>query len=318
MHKTTIVIVSWNSRDYLRRCLESLQSAGVPEVAEIVVVDNASTDGSQGLVREDFPFVSLVALDRNIGFAGANNVAMRNAKTAYVLLLNPDTEVVGQAVQELVRFMDGRPEVWGAGPALLNGDRTPQRTGVRFPSTWNILVEALYLDRMFPRSRIFGRHRELFADASMPRKVDFVQGSCLIVRTHKVLPLVGYLDEQYFMYFEETDWCFRIKKAGGEIWICPEARVVHHGGGEEGHFDEKRVVYYHQGLFRYLRKHSTPLARIAVRAVVLLRSLIRILSWLIIMVIRPSVRAKASSTLRGYLRVLLLCFTPSPFPVAGN
>lgn len=315
VNKTTIVIVSWNCRDYLHRCLESLETAGATEIAEIVVVDNASSDGSQEMVKSQFPFVSLQALDRNVGFAAANNMAMRCAKTPYILLLNPDTEVVGQAIQELVSFMDRRPEVWAAGPLFLNSDKTPQRTGVRFPSLWNMIVETLFVDRLFPRSRLFGRHRELYADDTRPRAVDYVQGACLIVRSYMVLRNVGLLDDKYFMYFEETDWCYRMKKIGGQVWICPYATVVHHGGGAEGHFDRKRVVYYHQGLFRYARKHWNILKRLTVRALVFMRSLLRIFIWGGTVVVRPSMRKKAWSTLRGYLHVLPLCFIPVAKPV---
>jgi len=310
MNKTTIVIVSWNTRDYLRSCLQSLETAGVTETAEIVVVDNASSDGSQEMIKSQFPFVSLQALDRNVGFAAANNRAMRFAKTPYILLLNPDAEVVGQAVQELVSFMDRRPEVWAAGPLFLNSDRTPQRTGVRFPSVWNLIVETLFLDRLFARSRLFGRHKELYVDDTRPRAVDYVQGACLIVRSYMVLPNVGLLDDKYFVYFEETDWCYRMKKIGGQVWICPYATVVHHGGGAEGHFDRKRVIYYHQGLFRYARKHCSLLKRGAIRVVIFMRSLLRIFTWGATIVIRPSMRKMAFSTLRGYLRVLPLCFVP--------
>jgi hypothetical protein len=169
---------------------------------------------------------------------------------------------------------------------------------------WNLFVETLFLDRLFPTSRFFGGHRELYKDAATERPVDYVQGSCLVVR-REVLEKVGPLDERFFMYFEETDWCYRIKKRGGEVWIVPSAGVVHLGGDATGHFDERRLVYYYQSLLRFFDKHHTLWKRGAVRILVVVRSLIRIVSWGTVGLLRPKLRAAACSSCRGYLRIAL-------------
>ncbi len=301
MTDLTIIIVSYNCREDLRRCLRSLPPASVHRPTRTVVVDNASTDGTPAMITGEFPDVHLTVNAVNRGFGAANNQALRDAVTPYVLLLNPDTIVGPGAFDTMLDWMDSHPEVSACGPLLRNPDQTLQRTGVRFPSIWNILVEALFLDRMFPTSRLFGRHRELYLDPKVPRQVDYVQGSCLLVRT-SVLPRVGLLDEDFFMYFEETDWCFRIKEAGGMVWVCPNAEVVHIGGGTEGHYDEARLVHYHRGLLRFFAKHYPGWQGLLVRPVLAVRSLVRLVLWCSVALVKPRLRAEARSGIRGYLR----------------
>ncbi len=312
MNETTVIIVSWNCRDYLRACLRSLEETDIRSVGEIVVVDNASTDGSAEMVRKEFPSATIYQSESNIGFAAANNLAIRNARSQYVLLLNPDTEVLRPGLLPLVGFMDRHPGAWAAGPTLLNTDGSLQRTGVRFPGVWNVFAESFFLDRLFPNTRVFGRHRELYNTGREPRRVDFAQGSCLIARRGSIVQSVGLIDEGYFMYFEETDWCYRMHKAGGEVWICPEVQVVHHGGGEIGHYDEQRILHFHRSLFRYLKKNSHRMTLVCVRGIIVVRSVVRILAWSVIALVRPTLRQKAVSAVRGYGRVLPLCFRPVP------
>jgi GT2 family glycosyltransferase len=233
---------------------------------------------------------------------------MAVATGRYLCLLNPDTIVHPGALDVLVTFLDGDTSVWACGPGLLNGDGTAQRTGVRFPSLWNIAVEAVFLDRLFPRTKLFGSHRELYVQGPEPRRVEFVQGSCIVVR-REVKDRIGGLDERFFMYFEETDWCRRIAGAGGNVVLVPAASVTHFGGGTTGHYDERRVVHYHESLFRYFGKHRGPVAQCVVRILVFGRSCVRVLLWLMISVCMPRLRAAAFSSMRGYAHVLGLVFT---------
>ena len=294
-----VIVVTWNSRADLERLLPSVHEGARSASIQLIVVDNASTDGSAALVEARYPEARIIRNAHNAGFAAANNQAMLVADARYVMLLNPDTVVMPGAIDVLVGFLDAREHVWVAGPALLNSDGTEQRSGVRFPAVWNILVEALFLDRLFPSTRLFGAHRELYLDSTRPRPVDYVQGSCMAVRS-RAITVTGTLDEGYFMYFEETDWCRRIKQAGGEVWICPDARVVHFGGEGPGHYDERRVKYYHAGLLRYFRKHTNSATRIALRVVVMLRTLLRMAVWALVLAARPRLRGAALSSLRGY------------------
>jgi N-acetylglucosaminyl-diphospho-decaprenol L-rhamnosyltransferase len=303
MTDLTIIIVTWNSMADISRCLDSIQNAGTTGNVRTVVVDNRSSDGTPDAVARGFPFVHLVRNSGNTGFAAANNQALRSAESRYMLLLNPDTEVDPGAIDALIRFMDAHPQAWAAGPALLNGDRTPQRTGVKFPTLWNLAVETLFLDRLFPMSRLFGSHRELYADPTAARQVDYLQGSCLIVKKEAV-ERIGGLDEGFFMYFEETDWCFRMKEAGGEIWYTPDASVIHFGGGTFGHYDERRLVHFYTSLKRFFEKHHSPSGLLAVRLLILCRGIIRWIVWTMVSILKPGLRDRARSSAHGYMRVI--------------
>lgn len=306
MADIAIVIVSWNCREYLKACLRSVATNASHRTVHTIVVDNASLDGTREMIGRDFAGVELLANATNVGFAAANNHALKGNSSQYVLLLNPDTELLPGALDSLASFMDRRPEIWAAGPTILNPDGSLQRTGVRFPTLWNLLVESLFLDRLFPLSALFGAHRELYKNPEDARKVDFVQGACLMIRRDDVVRSAGLLDEGFFMYFEETDWCYRIREGGGEVWICPEARVIHHGGGEAGHYDEQRLLHYHRSMFRFFAKHNSPLVGVLARIIVLVRALMRIPVWLMIALMRPTIRSKALSSLLGYIKTFPL------------
>src|SRR5512135_1298153 len=183
MTDLAIIIVAWNSKPFLGACLGSIAGSGSTHTRELVVIDNASTDGSAELVRQVAPDARLIVNKRNEGFAAANNSALSLVKGRYALLLNPDTVVLPGALDAMVDYMDRNGHIWALGPMMLNADGSPQLTGVRFPTNWNIFVETVFLDRMFPRSEWFGAHRELYRDMTVPRRVDYVQGSCLLMRS---------------------------------------------------------------------------------------------------------------------------------------
>jgi len=308
MTDLSIIIVGWNSVRDLTQCLPSLRAGCPAHVCEILLVDNASTDDTVAFSRQILPSITVIRNDRNAGFAHANNQAIAIATGRYLCLLNPDTVVHPGALDTLVSFLDGHPEAWACGPGLLNGDGTPQRTGVRFPSLWNLAVEAVFLDRVLPRTKVFGSHRQLYAMGTAAREVDFVQGSCLMVR-REVIQRVGGLDERFFMYFEETDWCRRIVGEGGKVFIVPSAAVTHFGGGTTGHYDERRLVHYHESLLLYFSKHHGIASQITVRILVLGRSCLRLLVWGAMALAKQRLRASALSAMRGYGRVLILVFT---------
>ncbi len=301
----SVIIVTWNSLVHLRRCLESLNASHSGVSLEVLVVDNASSDGTVEFLQEHRHDVHVIANAENRGFAAANNQAFERAHGRYVLLLNPDTVVHEGALDALVHFMDASPDAAAAGPALCNEDGTPQYTGVRFPNNLNILFETLFLDRLFPRSRVFGRHKELYADHTVPRCVEYVQGACMIVRSD-VVRQIGGLDEQFFLYFEEVDWCKRMALAGFKVYSCPSAIVTHLANEEIGHYDERRLVHYHRSLILFYRKHYSRTRLRSLRALLVLRSCIRLCVWFGVALGRPSLRATAVSSMKGYLRALAL------------
>jgi GT2 family glycosyltransferase len=303
MHEITIIIVSWNSKDYLAQCLASIHASAPRRSFKIVVVDNGSSDGTVAFLQAHYPEIRCLENKENRGFAAANNQAIRLANSRYVLLLNPDTLVRTGALDAMAEMLDGDESVWAVGPSVLNADGTRQQTGVRYPTNWNVFVESFFLDRLFPNTRLFGRHKEFYEDATKPRAVDYVQGACLLV-TSRAIQSVGILDERFFMYFEETDWCYRMTHAGGRVCYCPAARVVHFGGNAVGHFDEQRLVYYHRSLLLFYRKHYSAADRGVLRFILWIRSLVRILVWGGVYLLRPSIRAEALSSIRGYIHVL--------------
>lgn len=305
MPELSIIIVTWNSRADIERCIRSITESGTRTRVEIIIVDNASTDETVAFLREKHPSVELIVNESNSGFASGNNRALNVARGECILLLNPDTHVHPGALDALVLFMKQHPEVWACGPPVCNADGSPQRTGVRFPGLWNMLVESVFLDRVFPGTRLFGSHRELYRDQSLPRSVDYLQGSCLLVR-RRAVEQVGMLDEGFFMYFEETDWCFRMHERGGKVMYVPGPGIIHYGGGTAGHYDEPRLLFYHRSLLRFFRKHHAAPVGVALRLILVFRSIIRIAVWSGYGFTHVSQRGAAASAVRGYLHVLLL------------
>lgn len=303
MSDMTIIIVTWNAMGVIDNCLRSIDPSSTRLALRTVVVDNGSTDGTPDHVARAYPGLVVMRNTDNVGFAAANNQAIREDKSRLVLLLNPDTVVCEGALDAMAACLDAHPDWWVAGPAMLNADGTAQRTGVKFPTNWNIFVETLFLDRLFRSTRLFGSHRELYADPARPRRVDYLQGACLMLR-REAIERVGGLDEEYFMYFEETDWCYRVREAGGGVGLCPAGSVVHLGGGEVAHYDERRLVHYHESLLMFYRKHYSKERRAGARIILILRSFIRLVIWVPVAAFNSRLRRGAVSSIRGYARVL--------------
>lgn len=259
--KLSIITVSWNTRDLLRRCLESvrMELALRPDVeVEMFLVDNHSSDGSAQMVGSEHPWVKLVANKENLGFARANNQALRDCNGEYVLLLNPDTQISPGAIWHLVDFLDERPDAGVVAPQLLNTDGSVQRSCREFPTFSGMFYELAGLSRMFPsgskKGKQFRAYKMLDWNHDDERQVDQPEGACLAIR-RSVIDEVGLLDEGFFMLFEEVDWCYRIKQKGWEIWFTPEARVTHHYGQSIKQVKIKMIISSHRGLYRFWRKH---------------------------------------------------------------
>lgn len=257
----TVVVVSWNTRDLLDRSLETLKedlerSSNLE--TEVYVVDNDSKDGSAAMVAEKHGWATLIANDDNLGFAKANNQVLRQAKGRYVLLLNPDTEVEPGALKTLIEFLEAHPKAGIVAPQLLNSDGSIQRSCRQFPTFTGMLFELIGLSKLFPKGSKMGTtfraYKMLDWEHDDEREVDQPEGACLLLR-REVLEEVGLLDEGYFMLFEEVDWCYRIKKAGWQIWFTPKARVMHHYGQSIKQVKARMILSSHRGLYRFWRKH---------------------------------------------------------------
>ncbi|MDO8692207.1 MAG: glycosyltransferase family 2 protein [Dehalococcoidia bacterium] len=222
----TVVIVSYNVAELLRLCLASVSRTLAPSGLdfEIVVVDNASADGSGDMLRTGFPGVALVQNDSNLGFAFATNQGLAQSRGRYIFLLNPDTELIGEAAARLVAFMDGRPDVGMSTGQLINPDGTLQHGAFRFPSLLMSFLDFFPINHRLTGSRLNGRYR---LDGNVPFEIDHPLGASMMVR-RAALDQVGPLDDAFFMYCEEIDWCIRIMKAGWRIFCVPQALIIHH------------------------------------------------------------------------------------------
>ena len=246
----SVIIVNWNTKDLLLQCLESLDQGGKGIEKEIFVVDNSSSDGSGTAVRKRSSEIRLIENPVNLGFAKANNQALSLSKGRYLLLLNPDTWVKAQAVPHMLAFMNGNPEAALVGPQLLNADGSKQNSIANFPSLATELLNKSLLRWLFSK-KFPGKE----TDCPGPIEVDSVIGACMLVRREAV-EKVGPLDEEFFLFWEETDWCHRMRKAGWKIYHIPQAEIIHfQGKSAEAEKGKARVEYY-RSRYRYFKKHK--------------------------------------------------------------
>lgn len=252
--RLSVVIVSWNTRDLLRRCLATLRDELAGIDSEVFVVDNNSADGSARMVEAEHGWVELIANEDNLGFARANNQAIKRSSGRFLLLLNPDTEVVPGAIRVLLDFLEAHGEAGVVAPQLINPDGSIQRSCRQFPTFTGMLYELVGLSRLFPNDPRFRQYKMLDWNHDDEREVDQPEGACLLLR-RSVIDAVGLLDEGFFMLFEEVDWCYRIKQAGWQIWFTPRARIVHHYGQSIKQVKVKMILSSHRGLYRFWFKH---------------------------------------------------------------
>jgi len=253
----SIVIVNWNGIDILRDCLRSVVENTTEAEAEIIVVDNASEDGSQAMVESDFPRAILIRNEDNRGFAPANNQGLEIARGRRLLLLNTDTVVLDDALQKSVAYMDAHESVGAFGCRVLNPDRTMQATCFSFPSLFNLFLWASGLTAI--PGRFFGRQTYRGWQRDSERDVDVVTGCYLMVR-REVYEQVGPLDEQFFFFGEETDWCASIARAGWKVRFAPVGEIIHIGNVSGKKHSHRRDFMLASGFIRLHRKHNGKLA----------------------------------------------------------
>ncbi len=251
--KLSIIIVSWNVCDLLRACLHSIEQTKGDLAVEVIVVDNASSDDTVAMISVEFPQTILIAQTENIGFPAGNNVGLAVSMGDFLFLLNPDTEIRPNALQELVAFLEENPEVGLVGPKLLNVDRSIQSSRRRFPTILVGIFEATWLQAYAPK-RLLNRFYVADIDASVSAEVDWVTGAAMFTR-REVYEQVGGLDPGYFMYSEELDWCRRIKSVGWKIAYTPKAEVYHYEGASSEQAVTARHINFNRAKLRYFRKY---------------------------------------------------------------
>lgn len=276
MMDLSIIIISWNVKDLLDDCLASLYNGKLainqPQdklpVAEIIVVDSASNDDSVAMMREKYPDVKVFAETDNVGFTRGNNIGLREAQGRYLLLLNPDTEVIDDAIPTLIDYMDNHPDVGIIGPHTLNTDGSHQSTRRRFPTLMTGIFESTWLTS-YATSSIDTHYKMLDTDDNAILNVDWVQGSAMLVR-RAVYEQIGGLDEGYVMYSEEMDWCKRAKDAGWTVVYHGAAFITHHGGKSSDQIGAFKQIHFHTSKLRYFRKHHGYATYLLLRVIILL------------------------------------------------
>ncbi|RMG22141.1 MAG: glycosyltransferase family 2 protein [Armatimonadetes bacterium] len=249
----SVIIVNWNTKTHLEKCLSSLQKYAPQEGIEVIVVDNASRDGSAEMVRNSFPDVRLLAEAENWGYAKGNNLGLREATGDFILFLNPDTEFVDESLQRAIETLRQRPEVGVLAARLLNEDGTTQSSLRSFPRSLPILFDWLGLAKLFPRVPFFSRYRYRFYNYDQPGYVEQPMGTFLMTR-REVLDQVGDWDESFPIFFNDVDWLWRVHLAGWKVYYEPTVRVVHHGGAGTKQVRKAMIWESHRSLLRYYEK----------------------------------------------------------------
>ena len=251
----SVVIVNWNSKEYLRNCIDSIITTTNDIEFEIVVIDSGSFDGVGKMLQKSYPQVRFIQNDKNIGFAKANNAAFNVAGGRNILFLNPDTEIDGSAVVTLSRWLDSLPNAGIVGAKLLNSDRSVQKSCIQaFPTILNQLLDSDALRNTFPGAGIWGT-RPLFTEDNTPAEVDVVSGACLMIK-RSAFETVKMFSTDYFMYSEDIDLCFKVQEAGWKTYYVPMAVIVHHGGVSSSQTGESAFsnVMMFESRMRFFRK----------------------------------------------------------------
>lgn len=271
----SIIIVNWNTRDMLQDCLQSLQEQAGAVTTEVIVIDNASSDDSVHMVRRQFPNVSLISNQDNRGFAAANNQGIAIAQGRYILLLNSDTRVVDRAIAKAVAFADNHPQAGMVSCRTYFVEGPIQPNCFLFPSLLNLFLSMSHLGELFERNRFFGRRRMTWWDYDTVREVQAIAG-CFMLARREAVAQVGLMAEDYFMYSEDTDWCWRFQNAGWKIMYTPEAVIIHKGGSSSSQCATDMHLLERRAMLMFLERKNGRLVRTIANGMFLTTSLVRL------------------------------------------
>ena len=293
----SVVVVSWNAKKYVEECLSSLAKQNLRIPVEIIVVDNASFDGTPAMIRERFPEVRLFQNASNLGFAKANNIGIRAACGRYVALINSDVNVPPACLQDLYEFMERNVTVGVAGPRMVGPDGNVGRSYMRFPTVWNCLCTALGMNTLFRRSRLFGGVLMTDFSGDTTADVDVLNGWFLVVR-RQALEETGLLDELFFMYAEDIDWSLRFKNAGWRRVYYTGACALHYGGSSSAVVPIKSYIEMHRANIQFWKKHHTRAGVLAYWLTVLIHQLIRLARHSCVWLVDRSSKSDSSFKIR--------------------
>ena len=290
----TVSIVSYNTCALLRDCLRALtaRQREAEATLEVIVADNGSTDGSVEMVRTEFPGVRLVETGGNIGYGRANNMALAGAQGRYYFILNSDTEVEKGALAALRGFLEAHPQAGAVGARLILPSGATQPSCARDPSLAAVFWEQTYLHKLFPTNRIVGGYAMTDWDYNSERQVEQAVGACLFIRREAWEQLGGF-DPAYFMYFEDTDLCVRLRRAGWNLWFLPQARVLHRLGASSGgdwRTRARMIASYNQSRCYYYTRYGGRRQGLTLKLLTLLGAGLRLLAWSLLAIGRPGRR----------------------------
>jgi GT2 family glycosyltransferase len=297
----SIIIVNWNTRQITADCLHSIYAETSGLEYEVIVIDNGSSDNSAEMIREQFRQAILIKNAENRGFAYANNQGIEIAKSRYVLLLNSDTVVLDNAIAKAVAFADENIDAGVIGCRVLNPDMTLQRTCFMYPSILNMLIEALYLNKLFAKNSFYGRERMTCWGRDDVREIDAVTGCFMMVR-REVIEAVGMLDTQFFMYAEETDWCYRISEAGWKVMFTNEPEIIHLGGQSSKQMKPEMAAQLRASILLLFKKHKSRFEYAVACVLVSLFFGIRVPYWFLKAALRSSLRRESLITMVTYAK----------------
>ena len=286
----SVVILSWNDKQYLEVCLRSLLDAMPSRTMEIIVVDNASTDGSPDMVEALFPDVKIIRNAENLGFPKGNNAGVKASRGKYVFLLNSDIKIFAGCLDALADYLDQNPRVGMVGPKILNRDLTHQSSCRQFPTLWNNFCEVAGLAKVLAGSRLFSGEHMFYFKGDRLMDVDVLVGCFWTIRREAVNEF-GLLDEGFFMFAEDLDWCKRFWQAGWRVVFCPDAQAIHYRGGSSTKKDAVWLALTQQrSVLRYWKKHHGATANFGIRSLFVIHRISRWGAALASSLIKPSKR----------------------------
>lgn len=298
----SVVIVSWNARSFLEECLESLEQPSKCSL-EVIVVDNASSDGSPEMVAARFPSVVLIQTGANLGFSKGNNVGIRRSRGKYLALINSDARVLPGCLDRLAEFLDEHEDVGMVGPRVMYGDMTLQSSCRRFPGVWNNFCEVFRLNKIFPSSEYFAGEHMFYFGYNRTREVEVLVG-CFILARRSAVEQFGLLDEDFWMYGEDLDWSRRCRNAGWKVIFYPDAEAVHHCGGSSANDPDRFLQAQQKARVLLWKKHHTPLKRLALISLASIHFGMRLARSIMTLAIQPASRSRNLERLALEVRCL--------------
>lgn len=283
----SFIVVNWNTKDFLLRCLQSIQDTSIGFDYEIIVVDNASTDGSADAVRKEYPFVKLVLNSENYGYAKGCNIGMQEGIGRHFCILNSDVIILQGCTQRLLRYMRNNPGVGMCGPRTLNPDGSLQHSCCQRHSLWKTLCKALAISKVFPKSYFFSGIDMLWWDHDSTREVDIIIGAFWLIR-RSAIEEVGMLDERFFMYEEDMDWCYRFAERRWKIVLVHDAQCIHIGKRSSSNDPDRFLLELRKAVLQFHRKHHGRNWTAFYRLIKIIHHTLRILSSVMRIFVKPS------------------------------